>query len=98
MCKPHNPSRMDNCMKNIIDVLKRHGVKTKACCCGHNGRYHMTIVAWDHNLMENVEIMSMKVIRKKRKFYKKDRDGYYYIPEIDEDCTTVKYILAHEMR
>lgn len=84
MCKFNLKSgntRIDHCMKNLIRVLKDYGMKTRGCCCGH-GKYPMTIIAWDKNLIRNVEIMSMKIIPRKKKFYKRDKEGVYYIPEV----------------
>ena len=75
--------RVDNCMQNLIWVLNNRGVMTCGCCCGH-GRYPMTIVYvspngkfWD--LMSGVEIP------RKKRFYIKDKDGFYYIPEVMEE-------------
>ena len=53
--------------------------KTVACCCGHN-KYPMTIVVKDK--YGNIyELFSQKVLPRKKKFYKKDEEGYYFIPE-----------------
>jgi hypothetical protein len=70
---------VDTCMKNIIDMLQRHGVTTLACCCGHN-KYPMTIVI--KNIYYGpLEMFSTRVIPRKKRFYIKDKQGYYYIPE-----------------
>lgn len=75
--------RVDSCMANLIYYLNTHGCKTLACCCGH-GRYNMSIVhespngkIWD--LMTGIEIP------RKKRFYKKDAEGYYFIPEVSEE-------------
>ena len=85
MCKfnSKNDSRViDSCMIDLIEFLQIHGIKTLACCCGH-GKYPMTIICkWDD---KNFEIISYKIIPRKKKFYKKDKQGYYYIPESVED-------------
>jgi len=78
MCKKlkgiHN--RIDKCMKNIIKIIPG----TFGCCCGH-GKYPMTIILKNvHG--EFYEAFSDKIIPRKRKFYKKDKQGYYYIPEV----------------
>ena len=81
MCKfnPKNDSRrIDPCMRNLIDFLKLHGIKTLACCCGH-GKYPMTIVVIWGGI--KFEILSYTEIKRKKKFYKKDKQGVYYIPE-----------------
>ena len=80
MCIDSSNKKVDTCMKNLIRVLNDKGIITKSCCCGHT-IYPMTIVAWNHNLKSNVEIMSMKIIPRKKRFYVKDNGGFYYIPE-----------------
>jgi len=85
MCKKlkgiHN--RIDPCMKRLIELLNDMGFKTFACCCGH-GKYNMSIVGASEvqGGKEYYELLSMKVIPRKKKFYKKDKQGYYYIPEV----------------
>ncbi len=82
MCKLNKKSglkRIDPCLMNLIDFLQYSGIKTLACCCGH-GKYPMTIVCeWGGNILE---IVSYNTIPRKKKFYKKDKQGYYYIPEV----------------
>jgi len=82
MCKKtnfkHCPSRIDKCMKNVINFLKSNGFNTVACCCGH-GKYPMTIVINFENY--NYEIFSDTYITRTKRFYRRDNDGYYYIPE-----------------
>ena len=85
MCKfnPKNDARrMDPCMKKLIENLKLYThLDLKSCCCGH-GRYPMTIVVkFDGEIFDLVSDIE---IPRKKKFYKKDGDGYYYIPEISE--------------
>ena len=73
------PSEIDECMKPILEHI--HG-NVIACCCGH-GKYPMTIVKkmGFQNDPYFLEIISGKIIPRKKKFYKKDKKGYYYIPE-----------------
>ena len=75
------PFKVDKCLQHLIVVLNAPNYKTLACCCGHN-RYPMTIVVklLDDRIME---IMSMTEIPRKRRFYRKDKQGYYYIPEVE---------------
>ncbi len=84
MCKfnPKNESRrIDPCMRKVISNLQEQGIRTLACCCGH-GKYPMTIVI---NIgvtkVIPLEIFSNIVLDRKKKFYKKDKQGYYFIPE-----------------
>ena len=67
-------------MVNLIAFLNRQGIKTLACCCGHS-KYPMTIViATKIDLRQ--EICNEVFIPRKKKFYKKDMEGYYNIPEV----------------
>ena len=68
-------------MANIVKFInKRTFFRTLACCCGH-GRYPPTIVIEDSD-GNNREIFSDIVIPRKRLFYHKDEDGYYFITEV----------------
>lgn len=78
MCIKHNHRKRDKCLLNFLSFLNQKGIKTLASCCGHN-LYPMTIVIDFKGYP--YEIFSGTWIGRKRKFYKKDRQGYYYIPE-----------------
>jgi hypothetical protein len=71
-------------MKPLIKWLNQRGFETKACCCGHN-RYPMTIVVKLMTTDKTYELLSKKYIDRKRKFYVKDKKGFYYIPEISKE-------------
>ena len=71
--------RVDGCLNYLISNLNVLGITTLACCCGHGG-YPMTIVTKTE--LGNLELASGFFIHRKRKFYKKDKRGYYYIPEV----------------
>ena len=79
MCIIHNPRKIDECMKNLIDYCKYYNMKTLACCCGHD-KYPRTLVikTKQGNI---VEVFSDIVLDRKKRFYLKDKEGYYYIPE-----------------
>ena len=87
MCKfnPKNDSRrIDPCMKNICEFIDEHsGYEVVSCCCGH-GKYSPSIVvvagSFFREIFSDVEID--KPINVKPRFYKKDKQGYYYIPEV----------------
>lgn len=82
MCKSNNPSKMDKCMNNIIAFINNHTeYDTYGCCCGH-GKYPMTIIVGIDEI--RYEIVSGIFIHRKTRFYKKDEEGYYYIPEVLE--------------
>lgn len=86
MCKKHDPRVMDRCMRKLIEWLNGSGYKTVLSCCGH-GKYPMTIII-DFNEFCYQEILSGVIFDKpRRKFYKRDKQGYYFIPEIMEKQT-----------
>lgn len=86
MCKWNKwgDTRIDPCMKILIKSLNqflRKDVKILACCCGH-GKYPMTIVCESQRMSQPFEIVSNKFIPRKKKFYKRDKQRVYYIPEV----------------
>ena len=89
MCKKHNPRKIDDCMKVMIKYVESLKFETLACCCGH-GRYFPTLVVRRkgkgryRKKLEPFDLLSNVVMKNKRKFYKKDKKGYYYIPEVEE--------------
>lgn len=85
MCKLNkkNDSRFrDPCITKFMINLNyalKHRIKLLASCCGH-GKYPMTIiVSYGENIFD---LVSGTHIKRKTKFYKKDKQGYYYIPEL----------------
>ena len=92
MCKKTNykiPNpRIDKCMKKFIinlNLFRDTNYKIVACCCGHR-KYPMTIIVerlGDVGLpVEYYDLVSGETIPRTRNFYKRDKQGYYYIPEI----------------
>jgi len=79
---------MDPCMRIFVDNLQSMGIDTQASCCGH-GRYRMSVVV--KSLGSNYELISGKHISRTRRFYKRDEEGIYYIPE-----TTSKKVRTKE--
>lgn len=88
MCKwsKWGDTRIDPCMREIVKFLKeKHTIV--ACCCGHS-RYPMTIVVKEgvtDGLKRTIlftEIFSGIVFEPRKKIYKRDEQGYYYIPEV----------------
>ncbi|MBD3231121.1 hypothetical protein GF322_00505 [Candidatus Dependentiae bacterium] len=90
MCKIDKKSgdtRIDPCIKNLIHNINfflPKEVKTIASCCGH-GKYPMTILIRGKNPEKAMDLVSGKFIDRKKKFYKRDSENYYYIPETVED-------------
>ncbi len=87
MCKfdSKNDSRkLDRCMKNLIKHINEYiPCKTVGSCCGH-GKYPMTIVVEENNGLR-FELLSDIEIPRKKRFYKKDKEGVYYIPEVTKN-------------
>ncbi len=87
MCKLNKKGdgrRIDPCMKHICEWIDLHsGYEIVACCCGH-GKYSPSIVVVGGSVFREIfsDIEIEKPINIKPKFYKKDKQGYYYIPEI----------------
>ena len=87
MCKKTNyhktsNTRIDKCMRNLINFIDDHSnaIEVVACCCGHN-KYPMTIIV--KGIGNGVfDLMSGVIISRTINFYKKDKQGYYYIPEV----------------
>jgi len=81
--KTSNP-RVDKCMRDCISALEAMShrssyIRVVACCCGH-GKYPRTIVM-GNSAGTRWELLTGIMIPRKRKFYKRDSEGYYYIPE-----------------
>lgn len=89
MCKfnPKNDSRyVDPCMEKFIEFLNsntefKSQLKILGCCCGHF-KYPMTIICKDKGDGKIYDIVSAIEIKRKKKFYKKDKKGVYFIPEV----------------
>lgn len=83
MCKKRKGCgrNIDPCMRILINNMADN-YNILACCCGHK-RYPMTIIVeWDgriYDLVSDVEI------KRKKRFYKRDKKGYYFIPEVSNE-------------
>jgi len=80
---PYENPRIDTCLRKIVDEIN-NGEKfhTVASCCGH-GKYPATIVIRDINGYI-YEYYSRQLLdkAKKHRYYRKDKQGYYYISQI----------------
>ena len=84
MCKKtqfkYCPSKIDECMQRLIQFINfETHLTTLASCCGH-GKYNMSIIVRTKQ-GRIYDLMSCVQIPRKKRFYKKDAKGYYYIPE-----------------
>ena len=74
-------AKVDDCIAKEIIRLNRRDVHILSSCCGH-GIYKKTIMILDKDGKTRIEKLSNQTIPRKRRFYVKDQDGYYYIPEV----------------
>lgn len=89
MCKKTNyrktsNTHIDKCIRHLISSLNQHGYVTVSSCCGH-GKYPLTVICRVHGRRNRFyELISGKEIPRTRNFYKRDKEGFYYIPETIE--------------
>lgn len=86
MCKTRNPRKIDKCMKILIENLNEYfgdDLDILACCCGH-GKYPMSLVVREYPSERIYDFCSDIDIPRKKRFYVKDKKGYYYIPETNK--------------
>lgn len=84
MCKKGNPRKLDKCLRSgfimrLNNLLSNSGERIVSSCCGH-GKYPMTLIVQSKHLI--YEFISGIPIPRKKRFYKKDKQGFYYIPEV----------------
>ena len=71
---------MKKAIATLTIIFKHCNFKILACCCGHN-KYPMSVVYYIPAMKAKFELFSGKIISRKSRFYVKDKQGYYYIPE-----------------
>ena len=72
---------VDGCLPILLKVLNENKQRTTlASCCGH-GKYHPSIVVKLPGFQYPLEIFSGEFILRKSRFYIKDTNGFYFIPE-----------------
>jgi hypothetical protein len=72
--------RVDECLTDVIASLNSNGMQTLGSCCGH-GKYSTTIIIKGDD--EKIyELYTGIIIPRTARFYKSDKEKYYYIPEI----------------
>ena len=73
--------RVDSCIAKEVKELNNKGIKTLGCCCGHF-RYKKTIIIESNGVIK--ELYSGIIIPRIRRYYLIDKEGYYYIPELNK--------------
>ena len=93
MCKKlsYNGKRIDPCLSKDLKHINswRNGLfKSLLSCCGHS-KYEKTVVVQNNSNGAVFEWFSgiklpqiYKNGKKRKRYYKKDKKGYYYIPEV----------------
>jgi len=82
---PYRNPRVDACLGDTLDAIRKAGFIPVASCCGHD-RYPKTVVVKrpDGQVMEYFSKVLLR--RKKRnRYYTRDVKGYYYIAECAEE-------------
>ena len=70
---------VDYCLVKTLEVLENRGLITVSSCCGH-GIYPKTILIKLKNGTV-YDYFTNIIIPRKARFYKKDKKGFYFIPE-----------------
>jgi len=74
---------IDSCIAHKVNAINMVGLfKTLGSCCGH-GKYPPTIVVKDQS-GQTFEYHTRHPIQRMRRFYRKDADGHYFLPERKE--------------
>ena len=76
---------IDDCIADDVQAINTDGeFRTLGSCCGH-GLYPRTIVVRDEHLPFKVlEYYTRVPVPRRRRFYRRDANGFYFIPEIIE--------------
>ncbi len=67
-------------MLRLIARLLLENKSPRACCCGH-GKYHTTVIIEKDGKL--CEFFSGVTIPHKKRFYARDSEGVYYVPEVE---------------
>lgn len=88
MCKwiKSGNQRIDPCMKKAIDNVnwlgKNIGIKTLACCCGHNVYSPTVVIQKPDGTIR--DWWTDTIIPRQKRFYKRDSNGVFFIPEVEQ--------------
>lgn len=73
---------IDKEIYNLVNFINKNTFfTTLGSCCGHK-KYVPSIIVLNPFNNKKYEIFSGIEIPRKKKFYKRDKDGDYYIPEV----------------
>lgn len=75
------PVRVDPCIRDLLREMNDNEIQTLGSCCGHGKRSMSVVVRTPDGKI--VETVSGVEIPRTRRFYKRDADGFYYIPEAE---------------
>ena len=93
MCElvKHGTTRIDPCLVDEIYAIKTkewiQNYQSIMSCCGH-GKYKKTFIVRNRatrhvfDWFTGVDLTKTGRARKKQPYYKKDKEGYYFIPEL----------------
>lgn len=93
MCqkKPYQNRKIDDCLVDEINALKTTNWNQKfqsiMSCCGH-GKYPKTLIVKNRasgkvfEWYSGIDLTKSGRARKRQPYYKKDAEGYYFIPEV----------------
>jgi len=74
---------VDGCLLEALKIINNmRDFTTLGCCCGH-GVYKKSIII--QNKIDNriFEYYNQVEINRKNRFYKMDKNGYYFLPELE---------------
>ncbi len=85
---------IDPCLEKELEQIKtpyfHKKFEIKMSCCGH-GKYSKTLIVQNRGSKYHFEWFSgtslygTKRTDSREPFYKRDQEGFYYIPEVDEE-------------
>ena len=95
MCEleKYGTTRIDPCLHELLDGIRQshNGLfKTIMSCCGH-GKYPTTVIVQNKSSgsvfewFSGINLFSSNRAKRRRSYYKKDTDGYYFIPEVSQN-------------
>lgn len=93
MCqkKPYQNREIDECLVDEINAIKTkewiQNYQSLMSCCGHR-KYKKTFIVRNRTTRHvfdwytGIDLTKSGRARKRQPYYKKDKEGYYFIPEL----------------